>query len=149
MRKPRNRRAIRKSRKYDKITCTISANKIQNFCKDYLKRRYRNICINHDDDDIFTFEPVYMIPRGLLITVEKHGFNALNLLLWIMRSDKEYQVHPITRNKFDETVEIQAIYQIALFLRNDSKNFRQKKGYYKRRNNPTRVLTKYAKTIML
>jgi len=148
MRKPRNRSLNRINRRHDKQTYMKSANIIQTFFKNFLRKRYDGICINFDDDDIFTYEPVSHIPRELLIVVEEHGFNALNLLLWIMRSTDDFQVHPITRNKFDESTEILSIYKIATFLRKDSENFKWKKGYYRRRKHPNRVLTKYAKKIM-
>ena len=141
MRSPRNRHSIRKNRVYKRETYIKSANVIQSFCSKFLKQRYEGRCINYDDDDIFTFEPVCLIPRGLMIIVEGHGFNSLNLLSWILRSSKGFQVHPITRNKLEECVEVLCVYNITCFLRNDSKKFT--KGYYKRRKLAKKVLTRY------
>ena len=143
MRSPRNRHSIRKNRVHKRETYIKSANVIQTVCSKFLKQRYKGKCINYNDDDIFTFEPVCLIPRGLMIIVEGHGFNSLNLLSWILRSSKRFQVHPITRNKLEECVEILCVYNIASFLRNDSKNFTSKKGYYRRRKLAAKVLTRY------
>ena len=143
MRKPRNRHTIRKNRVHKRETYIKSANVIQSVCSKFLKQRYKGKCINCDDDDIFTFDPVCLIPRGLMIIVEGHGFNSLNLLSWIFSSTKRFQVHPITRNKLEEYVEVMCVYNIACFLRNDSRNFTSKKGYYRRRKLATKVLTRY------
>jgi len=143
MRKPRNRRLHRSKRIHDKKVYKKSANIIQKCCRKFLKNRYNGICRNYNDYDIFTFEPVYLIPKELLIVIEGHGFNSLSLLKWIMR--KESQVHPITRNILSEECEVTAICKIAIFLRRDSENFRCKKGYFKRRGQPNKVLTSYAK----
>ena len=143
MRKYRNRHLIRKNRVHKRETYIKSANVIQTFCSSYIKRRYEGECINCNDDDIFTFEPVCLIPRGLMVVVEGHGFNSLSLLSWILRSSKGFQVHPITRNKIEEDIEVICVYNIACFAKNDSVQFKNKKGYWKRKKGATKVLTRY------
>ena len=143
MRSPRNRRLTRFNRKYDKRVYVNSANKIQNQCRHYLKNRYSGMCKNSDDDDIFTFEPVYLIPRSLLQVVEGHAFNSLDLLIWIMKKTERFQFHPITRNELTEEHEITSVLNIAVFSAENDKKF--KKGFYKRKKKSNKVLTQYAK----
>lgn len=142
MRKPRNRRYNRFKRNYKREEYIRSANIIQNFCKRFLKNRYSGKCKNFDDNDIFTMEPVHLIPRELFLCVEDHGFNVCNLLLWIMR--KNDQVHPITRNPLLPIVSIICVERIAQYLATDSKHFRGKKNFFYRRKLPRNTLVKFS-----
>ncbi|CAM9470135.1 unnamed protein product [Laminaria digitata] len=125
MRIPRNRRSGRFKRKYTREEYIRSANIIQKAFQKFLKNRYSGTCKNFDDNDIFTMEPVHLIPKELFICVEDQGFNVCHLLLWIIRS--KTQVHPMTRNTLQPSTSIQCVEQIARFLARDSKKFRGKK----------------------
>jgi len=145
MRKPRNRRSNRFNRKYNREDYIRSANIIQKRCKMFLKNRYKGICKNFDDSDIFTMEPVHLIPKELFICVEGHGFNVCNLLLWILRKNK--QVHPITRNRFEPYVSIICVEKIAYYLSTDSRNFRERRRFFYRRKLAKNVLVKFSNNI--
>ncbi|CAM9955846.1 unnamed protein product [Laminaria digitata] len=63
MRIPRNRRSGRFQRKYTREEYIRSANIIQKAFQKFLKNRYSGTCKNFDDNDIFTIEPVHLIPK--------------------------------------------------------------------------------------
>ena len=142
MRRPRNRRESRFKRSRPKHEYVKSANIIQKRARVYLENRYSGICRNCDDDDIFTMDPVYMIPRSLLVVLGGHGFNSCDMLKWVMRSTNPS--HPITREDLHESVDAVCVDKILNFLSSDSKII-CKKGYHKNRKKYKNVLILYHK----
>ena len=110
---------------------------IQRCFKKFLKNRY-DYCKNNEDDDIFTLSPVYMIPRDLLVIIDKQAFNACHLLKWVSRSGK----HPLTREDVPEEVVGICVNCIKNFLYFEciKSSIGNKTGFYKKRKQYTQAL---------
>lgn len=130
MRKPRNRSLIRKSRPHSKKKYTSSATCIQRCFKKFLKNRYSD-CKNNHDDDIFTLNPVYMIPRHLLIVVDDQAFNSCSFLTWGIKTGK----HPLTRRDLSIAMMKYCVCNIRTFLTIDCRkdSIGKKSSFYKKR----------------
>ena len=143
MRRPRNRRESRFKRSRSKHEYIKSANIIQKRARVYLKNRYFGICKNHDDDDIFTMDPIFMIPKKLLVVISGHGFNSCDILKWTMRSTNPS--HPITREILPDIIDEICVDKILNFLSSGSKKIICKKGYHKNRKKYKNILLSYHK----
>ena len=147
MRRPRNRRENRFNRTRSKHDYVKSANMIQNMARRYLEDRYRKLCKNYDDDNIFTMEPIYMIPRSLLIVLSGHGFNSCDMLKWICRP-ASVPSHPITREKLECSVQETCVDNILTFLSIEGKKILCKKGFHRNRKQYSKLLILYHKICM-
>jgi len=136
MRKPRNRSLIRKSRPHSKKKYTNSAKHIQSYYRKYIDRRYKGLCRNYDDDDIFTLTPVSLIPDTLLVVVDNHGFNSCNLLTWICKSGK----HPITREPVGCDVIKDCVTNIQVFLGVECIKKSSRGSFFQKRKSYTKSL---------
>lgn len=130
MRKRRNRSLVRKSRPHSKKKYASSATCIQKCFKRFLYNRY-NECKNNDDDDIFTLNPVYMIPRNLLIIIDDQAFNACSFFKWGLKTGK----HPLTRKDLSVAMITSCVHSIKNFLIVDCRkdSIGKRTGFYKRK----------------
>ncbi len=118
-----------------------SAAVIQRGFRAYLAGRYANVCPNNfDDADYINMERVSNIPRGLLVSIDGTGYNALSLLRWFCCK----QVNPVTREPVDDAVPTECAAKILRFIGND-RSLRRKRGHFKKRAEFTSVLDEFVK----
>lgn len=116
--------------------------KIQRFFRSFLKRRYiHKVPNNYDDVDNIDMEEVYMIPKYLLISLDGTGYNALSLLKWLSKNDKD----PVRRVQVDYIIPCNCIDGIELY-KNKTKFITKKSGYFKNRRKCSKIIEKYRKS---
>lgn len=80
---------------------------------------------NYDDYDYIDMEKISSIPKGLLVSIDGTGYNALSLLKWFSCS----QVDPVTRKRVGDEIPMECTIKILVFMERDH-IFRKKKGNF-------------------
>jgi len=96
MRRPRNRRLARSKRPYARGHYMAMATRIQRCFREFCGRRYKKQCLNYNDNDFISMNPVGLIPRHLLFVSGNRGFDARELFTWMLKTN----VDPISRVAF-------------------------------------------------
>lgn len=134
MKRVRNRRYIRRNRPHKRGRYHLCATIIQRKFRAYMKRRYRTVCKNFDDDDCIELVAVSEIPKGLLMVVNGIAYSATGLAQWTMQSNLD----PLTRDILPDGTHKECVSKIQKFLY--SKTYGQR-GFF-RKTRPHRKLLK-------
>jgi len=135
------RRRNRKERSLNYTNRFQSAIKIQKAFRLFLTLRYKELAhVNYDDMDYIDMEPVSLIPKGLLISLEGTGYNALSLLSWL----KTKNSNPVTREPLQDMIPFNCIDQLEKF-KDQTRYLSKGKGYYAHKRQYIKVLLSYKK----
>ena len=141
MRKPRNRRSIRKNRPHSKQHYNNMASRIQDCFRNFCKKRYETECLNYSDTDFISMNPVSNIPRDLLFVTSNRGYDARELFIWMLRTN----VDPITREKFSEAHRKACADHLISFINRSRKTQLGRVGFFSTHRGIIDNLKKYAK----
>ena len=95
--------------------------------------------MNFLDDECIMLQPVSRIPRGLLVVIDRQGFDSRHLLAWMTRSNS----HPLTRDKFPDDVKKMCLDKAIMFLRSEQKRISNRKGYFSRKRTLKRTVDRH------
>lgn len=141
MRVPRNRRKGRRDRKHSKKEYVRSCIIIQNAFRRYLKRRYSSLCSNYADDECIMLEPVHMIPRGVLMVIDRVAFDCRHLLSWMEKSNS----HPLSRTPLQPSLKEACVEKVVVFLKKESSRISNSRGFFSRKRVLERILDRHEK----
>lgn len=141
MRAPRNRRLARSKRPHARAHYVAMATRIQRGFREYCGRRYKAQCLNYNDNDFISMNPVGLIPRQLLFVSGKSGFDARELFKWMMRTN----IDPISRERFSPTQKKACAQQLRQFVSVSRKKQTGKKGFFSKYRAVLRSLAEHAK----
>ena len=130
------RRKNRKNRKGSRYCRNISATKIQKMFRSYMVYRYMKLApTNYSDCDYIDMEKISSIPKGLLVSINGTGYNAVSLLKWFSCS----QIDPVTRKRVGDEVPVECAVKLIYFMENDHL-FRKRKGHFSNYRSYIKVL---------
>lgn len=141
MRKPRNRKNIRKSRPHTKKTYTAMSIRIQRCFREFCTRRYMSECVNYNDSDFISMNPVGEIPRHLLFVSDRRGYDARELFTWMLGPN----IDPISREKFSTDRRKACARQLKKFVSRSRGTQAGRGGFFSRYRDIAKALKLYAK----
>lgn len=141
MRKPRNRRLVRKNRPHPKQLYVDMATRIQKQFREFCARRYIGLCVNYNDTDVISMNPVGDIPRDLLFVTNERGFDARELFTWMLKTNAD----PISRQEFTKDQRRECAQRLKDFIRSSRKAQLGKKGFFSSHRPVLNALSQYAK----
>lgn len=141
MRRPRNRRRARKNRPPSKEHYFAMATRIQRCFRQFCGGRYRGKCVNYNDMDFISMNPVGDIPRDVLFVAGNTAFDARELFTWMLTTN----VNPISREKFLVSQRQGCALQLKRFVSNSRKTQLGKKGFFSSHRSVLRSLGNHAK----
>lgn len=141
MRKPRNRRLVRKNRKHPKQVYYDMATRIQRQFREFCARRYIRLCVNYNDTDVISMNPVGGIPRDLLFVTDQRGFDARELFTWMLKTNAD----PVSRQQFTKDQRKEFAQRLRDFIKRSRKTQLGKKGFFSSHRLALNALGQYAK----
>jgi len=141
MRGPRNRRLARSKRPHAKEHYVAMATRIQRCFREFCGGRYRKLCLNYNDNDFISMNPVGLIPRHLLFVTDNRGFDARELFTWMLKTN----IDPISRVAFSPRQRQACAQQLRRFVSASRATQPGKVGFFSRYRSLLRKLAEYAK----
>lgn len=117
------------------------ATRIQRCFRQFCGRRYRKQCLNYNDNDFISMNPVGMIPRHLLFVSGNRGFDARELFTWMLKTNLD----PISRVAFTPSQRQACAQQLRRFVSASRRTQQGKKGFFSRYRAVLRITAEYAK----
>lgn len=141
MRKPRNRRLARKNRPHPKQLYADMATRIQKQFREFCARRYIGLCVNYNDTDYISMNPVGEIPRDLLFVTNERGFDARELFTWMLKTNAD----PVSRKEFTKGQRKECAQRLRDFIKTSRKTQLGKKGFFSSHRPVLNALDQHAK----